>query len=296
MNNPLMTVHEVAEYLRIKERKVYDLVAQGRIPCTKAAGKWLFPKESIDVWLRQNADCYGFETSTPPEPPLILSGSHDPLLDWAVRESGSGLAILFNGSLDGLERFAARQAVACGLHLRDGNTGDYNTMLLEQRFAAEPVVAIEWAWRDQGLMVAPGNPLEIHSLQDVKGRRFAVRQKEAGSHVLLNYLLGQSGLAMADLHVVEPPLRNETDVALAVASGEVDVGLGVAAAAHQLNLDFITLAKERYDLLVWRRQYFEPPLQKLFAFTKAATFSKRLQTVSGYDTSGLGTVRYNAPT
>jgi excisionase family DNA binding protein len=294
MNKLLMTVHEVAEYLRIKERKVYDLVAQGRIPCTKAAGKWLFPKELIDYWLRQNAECVT-ATLPSPEPPLILSGSHDPLLDWAVRESGSGLAILFNGSLDGLERFAVRQAVACGLHLRDVETGDYNTRLLEQRFAAEPVVAIEWAWRDQGLMVAPGNPLKIQSFQDVQDKRFAVRQKEAGSHVLLKYLLGQSGLMMADIRVMEPPLRNETEVALAVANGEVDAGLGIAAAAHQLHLAFIPLAKERYDLLVWRRQYFESPFQKLLAFTATQAFSKRLQTVRGYDVSGLGTVRYNAP-
>lgn len=289
-----MTVHEVAEYLRIKERKVYDLVAQNRIPCTKAAGKWLFPKQLIDLWLRQNTECVT-DVAPPSEPPLILSGSHDPLLDWAVRESGSGLAILFNGSLDGLERFAARQAVACGLHLWDAATGDYNNRLLEQRFAAQPVVAIEWAWRDQGLMVAPGNPLGIHSLPDIKGKRFAVRQKEAGSHVLLNYLLRQANLTLADLTVVEPPLRNETDLALAVASGQVDVGLGIAAAAHPFNLDFIPLAKERYDLVVWRRQYFESPLQKLFAFTTSEAFSKRLQTVSGYHVGGLGTVRYNAP-
>jgi excisionase family DNA binding protein len=295
MTNPLMTVHEVAEYLRIKERKVYDLVAQSRIPCTKAAGKWLFPKELIDRWLQQHAE-YVSDTSAPAEPPLILSGSHDPLLDWAVRESGSGLAILFNGSLDGLERFAARQAVACGLHVRDGATGEYNNRLLAQRFAAEPVVAIEWAWRDQGLMVAPGNPLGIQSLLDVKDRRFAVRQKEAGSHVLLNHLLEQCDLEMDDLHIVEPPLRNETDLALAVANGEVDAGLGIAAAAHQLQLAFVPLAKERYDLLVWRRQYFEPPLQKLFAFTRTPAFSKRLQNVRGYDVGGLGTVRYNAPT
>lgn len=289
-----MTVHEVAAYLRIKERKVYDLVAQNRIPCTKAAGKWLFPKQLIDLWLRQHTD-FGIELSPQSEPPLIVSGSHDPLLDWAVRESGSGLAILFNGSLDGLERFAARQSVACGLHIWDDATGDYNRRLLEQRFAAQPVVAIEWAWRDQGLMVAPGNPLAIKSLKDVQGKRFAIRQKEAGSHVLLTYLLRQAGLTLADLTVVEPPLRNETDLALAVASGDVDAGLGIAAAAHPLNLDFIPLAKERYDLLIWRRQYFELPLQTLFAFTTTPTFCKRLQTLRGYHVGGLGRVRYNAP-
>lgn len=289
-----MTVREVAAYLRIKERKVYDLVAQRRIPCTRATGKWLFPSELIDAWLRQQAE--GIEDLAPlAELPLILGGSHDPLLDWAVCESGCGLAVLFNGSLDGLQRFKAHQALACGLHVLDPDSGAYNLPLLAQQFSHSPVVAIEWAWREQGLMVAPGNPLGIRGLRDSRGKRFAVRQKEAGSHMLLTFLLAQLGLGLEDLVVIEPPLRNETEVALAVADGAADVGLGVAAVAHQLHLEFLPLARERYDLLVWRRQYFEPPLQRLLAFTRTPAFGKRAEALPGYDISALGRISYNAP-
>ena len=99
-----MNTREVAEYLRIKERRVYDLVAQRNIPCTRAAGKWLFPKELIDLWLIRNAEGVSESLQVKPiELPAIISGSHDPLLDWAVKESDCGLAMLFNGSLDGLE-------------------------------------------------------------------------------------------------------------------------------------------------------------------------------------------------
>ena len=289
-----MNTREVADYLRIKERKVYDLVAQRKIPCTRVSGKWLFPRELIDLWLMGSAE--GPEPpAARPEPPAIVSGSHDPLLEWAVRESGSGLAVLFNGSLDGLERFAAREAQACGLHVLDPDSGQYNAPLLARRLAAEPVVAVEWAWREQGLILPPGNPLSIGSVADLAGRRFAARQKEAGSHILLTHLLGEAGLDAAALRLEGPPLRSETEVALAVAGGGADAGLGVHAAARQMRLDFLPLARERYDLLVWRRLYFSEPFQALLALARRPAFARRADDLGGYDTAGLGTVRYNSP-
>lgn len=293
MNKPLMNTHEVAEYLRIKERKVYDLVSQRQIPCTRAAGKWLFPKDLIDLWLLHNAEGVP-RNLVRTEPPMIVSGSHDPLLDWAVRESGSGLAVLFNGSLDGLERFAHNHALACGLHVLDSGSGDYNTPLIEQRLATEPVVLIEWAHRQQGLMVAPGNPLGIKNLTDVAGKRVALRQKEAGSFVLLEHLLREQNLSLADVASNQPPMRSETEVALAVSSGQADAALGIAAAADQMQLSFVPLIEERYDLLLWRRQYFEPPLQALLAFCQSDVFTKRAAELVGYDVSDFGSVRYNA--
>lgn len=294
MPQSLMNTREVADYLRIKERKVYDLVAQRRIPCTRAAGKWLFPKELIDQWLIHSAE--GLPSALPtPEPPTILSGSHDPLLDWGVRESDCGLAVLFNGSLDGLERFAAGDALACGLHVLDAGSGGYNTHLFERRFATEPVVAIEWAWREQGLIVAKGNPLNLQSITDILDKAFAMRQKEAGSHVLLDHLLQQAGLDLTALQAASAPLRSENEVAMAIASGQAQAGLGVAAAAFVFNLDFVPLARERYDLLVRRRQYFSPAFQKLLAFTRQASFQERAESLGGYDIGGIGQVRYNAP-
>ncbi len=292
MSRPLMNTREVAEYLRLKERKIYDLVAQRRIPCTRAGGKWLFPKELIDLWLLQQAE--GVPERLPAvEPPPIVSGSHDPLLDWAVRESGSGLAVLFDGSLDGLERLLRHETLACGLHVPDPEGDGYNSALLNQRAADQPLVAIEWARRRQGLMVAAGNPLGITGIADLAGKRFALRQKEAGSHILLDRLLTSAGLTFAEFAGCVGPLRSETELAQAIADGEADAGLGIAAAARPLRLDFIPLVEERYDLLIWRRQYFEPPLQALLGFCHGEAFRRRARELDGYDVSGLGTVRFN---
>ena len=101
------------------------------------------------------------------------------------------------------------------------------------------------------------------------------------------------GLQLADLTSTGAPLRSETDVALAVANGDAVAGLGVAAVAQQLRLNFILLVKERYDLLIWRRHYFTSSLQKLLAFTKQTIFYERAENLGGYDISDLGKVRFN---
>ena len=110
------TTKELAEFLRIKERKVYDLAASGKVPCSKAMGKLLFPRAEIEAWVASQQ--VGPQPVTVPAArPNVFLGSHDPLLEWALRESRSGLAMYFDSSLDGLNRFEAGEGVATGLHL-----------------------------------------------------------------------------------------------------------------------------------------------------------------------------------
>ena len=294
MNRELMNTREVADYLRIKERKVYDLVAKGRIPCTRITGKWLFPKALIDRWLSEHAEGAPVASRGADAPPII-SGSHDPLLDWAARESGSSLAVLFNGSLAGLAHLADGQAMLCGMHVYDAESGEYNTPFVRERLGAEPVVTIEWARREQGLIVARDNPHGVESVRDLVRVRFQARQREAGSHLLLEHLLREAGLGFDDLQIAESPALSESEVALAVAEGAADAGLGIAAVARQHGVGFVSLWQERYDLLLWRRAYFEQPTQRLLAFTHSARFRRRASELAGYDIRGLGTVRFNGP-
>src|SRR5687768_10655120 len=109
-----LTTQEVAAYLRLKERTVYDLVARRAIPCSRVTGKLIFPRRLIDRWLDANIQFVHGAVLTPPP---IVARSSDPLLEWALRESGSGLATLFEGSTNGLKRLTGAQAAAVGLHL-----------------------------------------------------------------------------------------------------------------------------------------------------------------------------------
>ena len=292
----LMTTKEVAVYLRIKERKVYELVSARRIPCSRVAGKWLFPKVLIDLWVVQSSTG-GSELKAAIARPPIIAGSHDPLLEWCVRESGCELATMFNDSLDGLQRFASATVQYCGLHVFDPETTEYNRPITIRTLAGLDVVLIEWAWREQGLIVAAGNPRHIRGLADLRDSAYCLveRQEGAGSRLLFQHLLHEQHIDPATLHFIAPPLRSETELALAVRDGKADVGFGIAAVARQCRVDFVLLHRERYDLAVRRRDYFEPSLQRLLAFTRTSQFAAKAAEFGGYDVSGVGRVTYNSP-
>lgn len=289
-----LTTREVADLIRLKERKVYDLVATGAIPCVRVTGKLLFPRSLVEAWLARHAEYAGGVETLQPRP-NICAGSHDPLLDWALREARADLAVSFGGSLAGLERLAKGQAQMAGMHLPEEGASGWNVEHVKRALPGQPVVLIEWARRQQGLIVAPGNPLKLERVADLAGRRVIARQQEAGAFVLLVKLLGEAGLALGDLELAEAPALTEADVAGAVAEGRADAGLGIAAAAQPARLGFVPLVEERYDMAVWRAAYFEAPMQKLLAFARSARFAERARTLAGYDVSGLGTVHYNAP-
>ena len=292
----LMNTREVAEYLRIKERKVYALVREKRIPCTRVTGKWLFPRHLIDLWVAQGTRFPNLREAVA-APPVVV-GSHDPLLEWCLRESGCELAMMSGGSLDGLKRLVAGDAVMCGLHVFDagaGTGGAYNVAVVRDSCSGLGMVLIEWAWRQQGLVLAPGNPLGIASLRDLRDKkaRVVARQHEAGSQLLFEHLLGEAGLKPGDLVMLDHRALSETDLGVAVLEGKADAGLAVAAVARQLRLDFLDLHRERYDLLLRRRDYFEGPVQKLLAFARTPAFQTRAAEMGGYDVGGLGRVTYN---
>lgn len=283
-----LTVKELAELLRIKERKVYDLAASGEVPCSRATGKLLFPASEIRAWIDGNRTG---PSGRPPRPSVIL-GSHDPLLDWALRESRSGLATIFDSSLDGLTRFAVGEGAAAGLHIREGGNG-WNAAAARSAAGEQDVVLVRWATRARGLVVRSGDETSIRSLADLAGRRVAPRQKEAGAELLFRQLLAEVGVDDAAIGFA-PPCRSEQDAVLSVAQGDADAAFGLAALAQPYGLAFVPVIDEEFDILADRRSWFEPPLQALFAFARTDAFRDRAQRMSGYDITALGTVKWNA--
>lgn len=289
-----LTTREVAELLRIKERKVYELAAHGEIPVSRATGKLLFPRTMVEMWVQQKVEYAGGREKLLGRP-LVLAGSHDPLLDWALRESGSGIATFVDGSLDGLQQLVDGRAVAAGIHVYDAESGAWNRPVLERVLPGMPVVLVEWARRRQGLVLPAGNPGGVEGVGDLTGLRIIGRQPNAGSRVLFDHLVESAGLDPKSLEFVAPPARSETDVALIVADGKADAGFAIESVARQLRLAFVPIAEERFDLAVWRRDYFEAPVQRLLAFTRTSAFRARADELGGYDVSELGSVHYNGP-
>jgi excisionase family DNA binding protein len=287
----LMTTSEVADYLRLRERTIYEMVARQTIPFTRATGKILFPRRLIDAWLEAQTELPDAGIAPPP---AIYAGSNDPLLEWALRQSGSGLAVLAGGSLQGLEDLAAGRAVISGLHLIDPDTGAWNIPAARAHLPGSRHVMIHWARRTQGLLLAADNPLGVTGLADAvaRGLRFALRSEGAGSQRLLDVLLTREGLSRAALVTTGQPADTHADLAALIETGEADCGLGLQAAAGALA--FLPLmTDESFDLVMTRRAYFEPPVQRLLDFARSETFAARATHMGGYDLSGLGGVVWN---
>lgn len=290
--NEYLTTRELAALLRIKERKVYELAASGDVPCSRATGKLLFPRHAIEAWIARNSSGPGVE----PRPPRsnVVLGSHDPLLEWALRESRCGLATYLDGSADGLSRFAAGEGIAAGLHLCSHDIAQWNEHAVTDELGGQPVVLVEFAWRERGLIVAPDNAKAIRRVRDLIGRRLVPRQPGAGSQLLLERMLARDGLDDASISLISPA-RSEQDAALAVLDDKADAAFGLPALARQHGLAFVHVCRERFDLLIDRRAYFEPPLQQLLRFIASDALRAKADELTGYDVSGLGRVHFNGP-
>ena len=279
----LLTTREVAELLRVKERKVYDLAASNEIPHRRVTGKLLFPEDELMAWIN------GGTAGTTARPPII-AGSHDPLLDWAAREAGADLATLFDGSAAGLAKFAARDAVMSGLHIPDADGWNITAVAAA---GLRDCVLIGMAYRTQGLMMRPDVADLVISLDDLSGRRVLLRQPGAGARSLFDRLA--QGVDLSSAQIADAPARTETDAAQEVAQGNADISFGLEAAAHQYGLSFAPLVQEQFDLLIDRTAYFHPSVQALLHFLASPACADKARLLKGYDLSPLGTVRWVSP-
>jgi excisionase family DNA binding protein len=285
-----LTVKELAALLRLKERKVYDLAASGAVPCSRATGKLLFPSAEIRTWIAQ-AQTGGPMSQTGPRPAIVL-GSHDPLLDWAIRQSSCGLASFFDGSLDGLARFARGEGLAAGLHVYDAATDSWNVPTVSERAADQNAVLIRFATRQRGLVYRAGDGAP-GCLADLPGLRFVPRQPESGTDRLFRDIAARDGLDLSRL-TLSDLARTEDEAVEAVRRGAADATFGLEAVARGYGLEFLPVIREQFALLVDRKAWFDPQMQRLLAFCRSDAFAAKAQAYGGYDITDLGTVVWNA--
>ena len=290
----LFTTAEAARYLRLKERKIYEMVAEGTVPCTKVTGRWLFPKAELDHWLASSVTRPAGMTL--PDRAPIIAGSHDPLLEWAMRESGCGLAMLAVGSEAGLARFVAGEAIAAAMHLHalEDPGADANVTVVAGRNDTQDTVLIGFCRREQGFLLAPGNPLKIATIEDAiaKGARMALRPAGAGAQLLLLSLLHRAKATLDRLAAVSPVCPTGPDIAQAIRAGRADVGIATRSVANAAGLDFVPIVWEPFDLLMRQHDYFRPAMQALIRFFRSDELIARAQEMGGFDLSDSGKVRY----
>jgi excisionase family DNA binding protein len=293
-----LTTSEAAAYVRLGERKLYELVTSGAIPCSKVAGKWLFPRHELDLWVLSGLARPGGMIAA--DAPPIVGGSQDDLLEWTLRESGSGLASLTEGTARGAERLQRGEVIAAAIHFHSdassADAADANIATVRAMPGLHDAVLVAFARREQGLLVAPDNPKHLRNLADVlaTGAQMAVRQPGAGAQMLLDVLLARAGAGHKQLRRLEPPCLTGPDLAAAIRTGKADCGIATRAAAKSAGLDFVPLLWENFDLLMRQRSYFRPQIQALIGFIGQSRLKQRAAELTGYDTTGAGQIRFAA--
>lgn len=280
-----LTVPELAELLRVKERKVYDLAASGSVPCTRATGKLLFPESEVRAWIARNQSGH-----RAPRPGVFL-GSNDPLLEWALRQSQCGLATYLDGSADGLRRFALGEGIATGLHIQNENDDGWNTECVARNHTHDNVVLLAWAQRERGLVYKDGLDRTVSELKDIEGLRVATRQPNSGAARHFDRLVQKAGLREFE---AVGPYFSEQDAILAVIDGAADVAFGLEFFAHRFGVSFLPVVTERFDVLVDRAAFFDPQFQKFHSFCRSEAFQKHVSTMTGYTINDVGHTRWNA--
>jgi putative molybdopterin biosynthesis protein len=291
-----LSTREVARFLDVNEKMVYTLVSEKGLPATKVTGKWLFPRRLVEDWLENHIVNHpGAVVRGPRASTLLLAGSNDVLLDRTLalfnRLNPDNPALFGNvGSLNGLKALARGQCHAAPSHLLQEDESEYNFDFAREIFRGEPPAVVNFCRREQGLVIAAGNPSGIGGVADLgrPGIRIANRPRGTGTRLLLDRELGKAGIQGPQVQGYEREFRSHLDVALEVLAGRADAAPAIRAVSGLLELDFIPLRWERYDLLSSRDLFFEQPLQRFLALLGDPAFRAIGAGLRGYDLSLCG--------
>jgi molybdate-binding protein/DNA-binding transcriptional regulator YhcF (GntR family) len=288
---PVRALHE-GRLRKIMEGALVEALALGYRPAEAEAAFWL----GLAAWRQRRLPPPPATSLSPlPAGALPFAGSHDLALEalWArARRVLPDLdpVVSYVGSLEGLMALWRRDALLAGAHLLDEETGEFNLPILRRLFPGEPLCVVTLAEREQGFLVPPGNPRRLAGWSDLcqPGLRFANRQPGSGTRALVDFHLRREGMSPGSIAGYEAELPTHLAVAAAVLEERADAGVGLLAAARAYGLDFVPLARERYDLVLRAVDRERSPLKELLALARSRDFRAVVEALGGYHTSLTG--------
>ena len=294
-NKTYLTTREVAVFLNINEKMVYSLVNDKGLPATKITGKWLFPRRLVEEWLEShvlNFQRTGIDRSSD-DGTLLMAGSDDLLLQRVLslyHRKGLGTVFFANlGSMGGLKCLRLGLCHIGTCHLLQDDNAEYNFDFAREELDRTPVF-VNFSRREQGILLQKGNPKGIHCIADLanKGVRIVNRQLGTGTRLLLDYEISRSEISARMIDGYQHEVPRHMDAGLEVLSGRADAGPAIRAVAGLLDLDFLPLRWERYDLLIARERFFEKGIQDFIGLLHDQEFRDLAASFIGYDVSVCG--------
>lgn len=232
---------------------------------------------------------------------IVFVGSHDLAMETLAahirrKRPRVDFDATYLGSLEGLIAVEQNKAHLCGMHLLDEETGEYNVPYVQRLLPGQKVVLMNLAYRVQGLMVAKDNPKGIRQLEDLGQGNITLvnRQRGSGTRVLLDHRLKELDIKASTVAGYDHEVDTHLAVASAIAGGAADVGLGIEAAAQALNIGFVPLGEERYDLVIPQGYYESELLAPLLNVVQSGPFKRALGALRGYRSDNTGETTFIA--
>lgn len=295
----------VEEFLRVKLGQVGDRIVATPLPrgagmitsITEADGIIRIPRQAEGIKDTEPVRAELLKPLAAIRNTIVIVGSHDNTLDvladqLRVGDAGLTLSSSHVGSMGGLMAIKRGVCHLAGTHLLDTQSGEYNRSYVQRYLVGTPVRLVNLVMRDQGLIVPAGNPKGIRGIDDL-GRDdivFINRQGGSGTRILLDYRLGQVGLAPERIRGYRTEEFTHMNVAVAVLSGAVDAGLGIFAAAKALGLGFVPVVTEQYDLVIPEIFFESKNIQTLLQTIRGDAFKERVHALGGYSTEKTGII------
>jgi putative molybdopterin biosynthesis protein len=306
MSRPLHSAMGVDQFVRVTLGKVGQTLmatpsgkgAGAVMSLVRADGILTIPAGSEGVGAGEKVAVELIRPKNQIDSTLVIIGSHDNILDLIanrLHKKQIRISSAHVGSMGGIMAIRRREAHMAGCHLLDEKTGEYNIAFLKRFLKDMPLALVNLCYRQQGLIVPRNNPESINDFSDIarKGLVFINRQGGAGTRLLTDKILRESAINPAEIRGYGHEEYTHMSVAAAVAAGSAYTGMGILAAARALNLDFIPIAEERYDLIIPEAFIADPKVAAVLTMMESsAEFHQEILALGGYDLRDCGKVMY----
>ncbi len=302
MPGEMLNTKEVAEYLGINEKQVYALIKAEKIPCTRATGKWIFPKNLIDEWINSEAKSVGRakEKSRNVRGAILAAGSNDPNLDILLNLMKQKYPEFYFftssiGSTEGLRLLKQGYTDVAFCHLFDPQTGDYNIPFISDFFTDKKIAIVHLFYRELGFITS-SDDIKVKSFKDLEKEdvNFINRQTGSGTRIYIDYCLEKEKVDIKKIKGYDREVISHLEVGLSMQSGKANAGICTIAIAKLLGLPFTPLVKESFDMVLSQEVFFDKGIQAFIDVLNSEEVREKISTFGNYDFNNAGKIIYSS--